>query len=87
MTPLLLMKQELLITAILFILLFFKIGSKEWKNESLLNLINALLLINLVAGFFFVTEGKLFGEMFRTSELITFEKNILSLGTLIISKK
>lgn len=87
-----LMKQELLVTAILFVLLFLKLGSKEWKSESLLNLINVLLLSNLAAGFFpavgrtgSVTEGKLFGEMFRTNELIIFEKNLLNLGVLIIS--
>lgn len=89
---LILMKQELLVAVILFILLFLKLGSKEWKSESLLNFINFLLLINLVAGFFpafggtgAATEGKLFGEMFRTNMLITLEKNILNLGVLIIS--
>jgi NADH-quinone oxidoreductase subunit N len=79
------MKQELLVTAILFILLFLKLGSKEWKAESLLNLINVLLLLNVIAGFFAGAEGKLFGEMFRTNALITLEKNILNLGVLIIS--
>ncbi len=82
---LILMKQELLVTAILFILLFLKLGSKEWKSESLLNLINILLLLNLATGFWGITEGKLFGEMFRTNELISLEKNILNLGILIIS--
>ena len=86
------MKQELLVAVILFILLFLKLGSKEWKSESLLNVINFCLLINLIAGFFpavdgtgAATEGKLFGEMFRTNMLITLEKNILNLGVLIIS--
>jgi NADH-quinone oxidoreductase subunit N len=80
-----LMKSELMITVILFILLFLKLGKKESKIEPLLNLINILLLINLVSGFFFNQEGTLFGDMFRTNTLLTFEKNILSLGTLIIS--
>jgi len=82
---LILMKQELLVAVILFILLFLKLGSKEWKAESLLNFINFLVLINLAAGFIGSTEGKLFGEMFRTNALITLEKNILNLGVLIIS--
>lgn len=92
MESIILMKSELLLTAIIFILLFLKLGNKEWKIGSLLNFINALLTVNLLAGFFpafggtsGITEGKLFGEMFRTNELIAFEKNILSLGTLIIS--
>src|SRR5882757_3517517 len=82
---LLLMKQELLVTLLVFILLFIKLAKNEWKNETLLTVINVLLLINLVAGFFFIRKGNLFGDMFRTNELLTFEKNILNLGTLIIS--
>jgi NADH-quinone oxidoreductase subunit N len=80
-----LMKQELMITLIIFILLFVKLGKKEWKNESLINFINILLLINLASGFFMQQEGALFGDMFRTNELLTLEKNMLNLGTLIIS--
>jgi len=62
-----------------------KLSNKEWKNTSLLNFINILLFINLVAGFFYIPNGSLFGDMFRTNELLTFEKNLLNLGTLIIS--
>src|SRR6266496_2776013 len=80
-----LMKSELLITVIIFILLFLKLSGKERKNESLLNFINMLLVINLVAGFFNIPNGSLFGDMFRTNELLTFEKNLLNLGSLIIS--
>ncbi|MFZ1260867.1 MAG: NADH-quinone oxidoreductase subunit N, partial [Chitinophagaceae bacterium] len=74
-----LMKSELVITFIIFLLLFIKIG-KGMKNESLLSLIQVLLLINFIAGFFFNKEGSLFGDMFHTSPLIVFQKNILSLG-------
>ena len=80
-----LMKQELMVFIILFLLLFMKVGSKEWKNESVLNIINIFLLINLLAGFFGIREGMLFNDMFRTSELMAFEKSILNLGVLIIS--
>lgn len=79
------MKQELVIIAIIFILLFIKVGSKDWKNESILNLVNILLLFNFVAGFFWNEDGVLFNEMFKTNKLIVFEKSILSLGTYIIS--
>ncbi|MEO6168808.1 MAG: NADH-quinone oxidoreductase subunit N [Chitinophagales bacterium] len=81
----LLMKSELIVMVILFILLFLKVGGYERKNESLLNLVNILLLINVGAGFFFNQEGTLFGDMFKTNPLLVLEKNILSLGTLIIS--
>ena len=82
---LILMKQELLVTAIIFILLFIKLGRKEWNNETLLTTINILLFLNLAVGFFYIRKGELFGDMFHTNELLTFEKNVLNLGTLIIS--
>lgn len=79
-----LMKAELAITAIIFLLLFIKIG-KGMKNESLLSLVQVLLLINFIVGFFFNKEGNLFGDMFYTSPLIVFQKNILSLGVYLIT--
>ena len=82
---LILMKPELSVTLILFIILFLKIGNKEWKNESLLRVINVLLFINVLVGFFYNNEGSLFGDMFHTNHLLAFEKNTLNLGTLIIS--
>jgi NADH-quinone oxidoreductase subunit N len=79
------MKAELMITVIIFILLFIKLGNSEIKNEHMLNLINLLLFINLGAGFFYIPSGNLFGDMFYTNELLTLEKNFLNMGALIIS--
>jgi NADH-quinone oxidoreductase subunit N len=79
------MKHEMMVVLIIFILLFMKLSSKEWKTESLLHTVNVLLIINLAVGFFFNTEGRAFGSMFLTNELFAFEKNILNLGMLIIS--
>ncbi len=81
----LLMQQELLLTAIIFILLFMKLSAVEWKPKNLLLIVNILLTINLAAGFFFNGFGYLFGDMFQTNELLRLEKNMLNLGTLIIS--
>jgi NADH-quinone oxidoreductase subunit N len=81
---LIIMKQELVITFIIFLLLFIKI-SRGAKNESLLSFIQVLLLLNFIAGFFFNQNGSLFGDMFYTSPLITFQKSILSLGVYLIS--
>lgn len=81
---LILMKQELVVTAMIFLLLLLKLG-KDRSNVFVMNTVNILLLINLVSGFFWNHEGVLFNEMFRTSALITLEKNILNLGVLIIS--
>jgi NADH-quinone oxidoreductase subunit N len=80
-----LMKAELMVIIILFILLFLKLGKKERNNGSLLHFINVLLFINLASGFIYNGEGTLFGDMFQTNTLLALEKNILSLGTLIIS--
>jgi NADH-quinone oxidoreductase subunit N len=81
----LLMQQELLLTAIIFILLFMKLSTVEWKTKNVLLIVNVLLTINLLAGIFIKGNGSLFGDMFQQTELLRLEKNILNLGTLLIS--
>ena len=81
---LILLRQELMITAIIFGLLLIKLG-KERPNETILYLMNALLLINLLSGFFCDSEGTVFSGMFHTNPLIVFEKNILNLAIWLIS--
>ncbi|MBP6688228.1 MAG: NADH-quinone oxidoreductase subunit N [Lacibacter sp.] len=81
----LLMQQELLLTAIIFILLFMKLSTVEWQTKNVLLVVNVLLTINLAAGFFFQGKGILFGDMFQQTDLLRLEKNILNLGTLLIS--
>ena len=66
---LILMKQEMVIVSIIFILIFLKLG-KERSNENIMNMVNLLLLFNFIAGFFGIKEGSLFNEMFRTNHLI-----------------
>ncbi|MEP7256292.1 MAG: NADH-quinone oxidoreductase subunit N [Ferruginibacter sp.] len=78
------MKSELLITVIIFLLLFIKLG-KGLKNESMLLLIQVLLLLNFIAGFFFNKEGTLFDGMYQTTAMIALQKNILNLGVYLIS--
>ena len=80
----LLLRQELLLSLFIFILLFIKIG-KERSNESILNFINCFLLVNFAAGLFSMSEGAIFNGMFSTNALIVLEKNILNLALLIIS--
>jgi len=81
---LLLMKAELVLAFILFLLLILKVG-KEITNERLLALIQLLLLGNFIFGFFFIESGSLFGGMFTTNGLIAFQKSIISLGIYLIS--
>ncbi len=84
MDALILMKHELLLTVIIFVLLTIKI-SQDLSNKAIFNIVNILLLINFTAGFFFNREGMLFSNMFQTNELLTLEKNMLNLGILLIS--
>lgn len=79
-----LMKPELVITGIIFLLLFIKLG-KGMKNETMLLLIQVLLLLNFIAGFFFNEEGRLFDGMYITTNMIVLQKNMLSLGVYLIS--
>lgn len=79
-----LMKSELLVTIIIFTLLFVKIG-KGMRNESLLVLIQTLLLLNFIAGFFYTGTGLLFDGMFTATTASILQKNILNLAVYLIS--
>lgn len=80
-----LMKMELVIALIIFILLFIKVGSREWHNEQVLAVVNLLLFINFIAGFYGNLDGALFSNMFHTTQLIVLQKCLLNLGAFIIS--
>lgn len=73
-----------MLAALIFLLLFIKLG-KDRSNESILNFINLALLVNLGAGFCCHETGELFNGMFNTNTLIVFEKNLLNLAALLIS--
>ena len=79
------MKFELILTVVVFIILFIQIISKQKNTSGLLHFVNVLLLLNLIAGFVLNKDGMLFNGMFHTNSLVATEKNILNLGTLIIS--
>jgi len=78
-------RQELIVTGIIFLLLFIKIGSTDRGSGVVLRLVNLLLLVNLVLGFFPGPDAILFSGMFHTNRLVVLEKNMLNLATLIIS--
>lgn len=81
---LILMKQEMMLIVIIFIFMFLRLG-RDRSNESYIKIANVLLLINLLFGFLFNSEGVVLNEMFRTNRLIVLEKNILNLAILLIS--
>jgi NADH-quinone oxidoreductase subunit N len=78
------MKQEMMLIVIIFIFMFLRLG-RDRSNESYIKIANVLLLINLLFGFLFNSEGVVLNEMFRTNRLIVLEKNILNLAILLIS--
>ena len=78
------LKSELLLSGIIFLLLLIKI-SKGLKNESLLQLVQVLLLLNFIAGFFYNSDSSLFDTMYRTNSAIALQKSILNLGVYLIS--
>ena len=81
---LIIMKPELLIAILIFLILFIRLG-KGMSNKRLLVVVQVLLLINLITGFIANEEGSLFGGIYHTNALIILQKNILNLGVLLIS--
>ncbi|HSR40493.1 MAG TPA: hypothetical protein VLL95_16405, partial [Phnomibacter sp.] len=79
------MRSEMMLTLIIFLLLFLKLGQASLRNETVMNMVNSLLVATLAIGFFISDSGELFGNMFRTNDLLRLEKNMLTLGALIIS--
>jgi NADH-quinone oxidoreductase subunit N len=81
------MRQELVVTLILVVLLVMKVGASEYRTGVFLGVVNFMLLVNLVVGFVGSPDGDtvLFSGMFHTNRLLVLEKNLLNLGTLIIS--
>ncbi|MBL0047846.1 MAG: NADH-quinone oxidoreductase subunit N [Bacteroidetes bacterium] len=80
-----LLKSELSVALILFILLILKVWDGIKENSTYLHIANFLLLLNFVVGILPIPEGTLFSGMFHTNSLLVFEKSILNLGTLLIS--
>ncbi|MBC7848150.1 MAG: NADH-quinone oxidoreductase subunit N, partial [Chitinophagaceae bacterium] len=78
-----LMRGELVITFIIFFLLFIKLGS-GWKNESLLTVVYLLLLGATVTPFFGDQTGQLFAGSFYSSPLLCFQKALLTGSTLLL---
>ena len=81
----LMLRFEVIITLIIFLLLIMKLNDADNKAKVFLSVINVLLLLNFIAGFLPIAEGALFSGFFRTSGLIVLEKNILNLGLMLIS--
>lgn len=80
-----LMRSELLLTVFILLLLMVKLADLDWSNETMMIAVNLALAALLAVGIFLPAEGSLFGDMFITNDLLRLEKNILTLGTLVVS--
>ena len=80
---LILMRAELVITLLIFVLLFIKLG-KGGNNSVVLVVAYLFLFANTVFAFVGKQEGTLFADMFVSSKLIVFQKAMLSVGTFLL---
>jgi len=78
----LLMRQELVLLAVILLLVIGEIFSNNKKG--LLNFAIGIFTIHTIIGFLPLDEGTLFGGMFRSTTLIHLFKNVLNVGVLII---
>lgn len=80
-----LMQSELILTGIILLLLVLKLADVKFSNEHWMHAVNIGLACLLLVGFLFSATGNAFGDMFMSNDLLRLEKNILVLGTLIVS--
>jgi NADH-quinone oxidoreductase subunit N len=80
-----LLRFEWIMAALIFILFVLNLNDVDKKPKLFINIVNVLLGLNLLAGFLPLTEGSLFQDFFRTSNLIVLEKSVINLGLLLIS--
>ena len=78
----LLMRQELVLLAMLLLLVILEIFISNKK--ALVNLAIILFGAHTIIGFIPLEDGSLFGGMFHTTQLIHLFKNVLNVGVLII---
>ena len=71
------MRMELVITGLIFLLLFFKLG-KPVSNEVVLTVVSIVLLGATSLSFFGEQEGKQFAGMFVTNPLMFVQKSLLA---------
>jgi NADH-quinone oxidoreductase subunit N len=80
----LIMRHELLLAIVLFIVLIAEISLDKGKKQLLFPISIGLFFIVLIAGFLPVKDSSLFGGMYLTSPLKVMMKNILNIGVFII---
>ncbi|OYU97405.1 MAG: NADH-quinone oxidoreductase subunit N [Bacteroidetes bacterium B1(2017)] len=79
------LKFEMMISFIIFLLLFLKIRSNQASHAQIIGIVNGLLLLTTLFFWFTPNDSLLFNDMFKTNTLIHFQKTLLTLGLLIVS--
>lgn len=80
----LLMRQEILLLAVIVVLVVAEIFMPQRKKGNTVHLSLFLFGIHTIIGFLSMDYGSLFGGMFHTNALIHFFKNVLNVGVLIL---
>jgi NADH-quinone oxidoreductase subunit N len=83
-SQLLLMRNELLLTVLLLIVLMVEIFSDTRNSKPVLWISLIGFCVITLIGFLPLKEGSLFGGMYHTNQTIRFMKNILNLGLLLV---
>lgn len=83
-TSFFIMRNEILLLALILIMLVLEIFSNPEQKKGLINIALGLFFVHTLIGFFPNQTGELFGGSFRTNGLIDFFKNVLNVGVLII---
>lgn len=79
-----LMRVELLITLVIFLLLFIKLG-RGISNDAVLALVYIFLAASCVIAFVGRQDGNLFAGMFVSSPILLFQKAIINLAVLLLA--
>jgi len=80
----LLMRHELLLTALALVVLIIDLMLKPGQKNAIIPITIILFALHTIAGFLPAQPGELFGSMYRTDALHVMMKNILNVGVLII---
>lgn len=79
------LRFEWLIALMIVVLFVLNLMGVDKNPKRFMNIVNAMLVINFVAGFIPLKDGYLFQGFYHTTALIVLEKNILNLGLMLIA--
>ena len=79
-----LMRHEIVLTLIALILLVAEIFVSDEKKQKIIPAAIILFALATIVGFLPLASGILFGGMFQTTPMLSFMKNVLNMGVLIV---